>query len=352
MVDGSLLLIWYASLAVSLIAVGMLALLVLVRMASAIGSTRRGLAKKNLSRLLIEISAGREIDESVIRRLTRDRRLAAQALVEFSTLVRGDELQDALDQLKAAGLGRRLQPLLAHQSSEVRVLAIEAIGLLMDDRNEKFLQWVIRRNRSLRNVVAAARALQNSGRKLELDAFLADLRMHRASAPAELNAVLADIAREDPERLSAVLKDHMTDVSVKVQIISALGASGHYTLVETLIAILDSGEQQERVAAAAALGVLGHPAARAALKRALKDQDPDVRAEAAEAVGQIMLEALQADLAALVSDETWSVRFQAARALLQFGDSGRQALADIIETPSDARAVRTAELVLAEGRAT
>ena len=347
--DDPLLVLWRVSLLLSVVSILVLGGLIVARFVGAVGASRRARAQKGLIKLLIEISTGEPPQDPALMRLIRNRRLTAQALVEFSTLVRGDDLANALEQLKNAGLGQRLRPLLAHSDKEVRLVAIEALGLLMDDRNEAALRRVARRGGSLQQVVTAARALQSSGRGLEPGAFLKGLEFRRTQAPAELGVVLAELAIQDPAPLCNALQDPNIHASIKVLIIRSLGAAGRYDTLETLKTLAVEGLGPERAAAVSALGALGHPSARSALASALNDEEADVRAEAAEAVGAIVLDDLRFRLVELLSDAAWSVRFQAARALLRFGQPGKADLMRAALEPADPRAGRAASLVLAEG---
>jgi hypothetical protein len=258
-------------------------------------------------------------------------------------------LQQALHRLNEAGLGRQQRGLLHHRNREVRLVVIEALGLLMDDPTEDALQQVVLRGRSLRDVVTAARALQSAGRGLEADALLFGLKFRRGEAPVELGVVLSELAGTAPMTLCEALANPDIDGSIKLQIITALGAAGRYETLDVLTGLVTRGETMQRAAAASALGRLGHPAARSALAQALDDSEAEVREEAAEAVGLILLDDLRPKLRALVSDTEWPVRFHAARALLRFGDAGKDDLTQIARTRDNPKAGRTAELVLAEG---
>jgi HEAT repeat protein len=349
MFDDPLLALWRVSLLFSLISILVLAALIVMRFVTSVGARKREEAQRNLTRLLIEISADNAPDVPGMTKLIRNRRLTAQALVEFSTLIRGDELQQALHRLKEAGLGRQLRGLIHHSNREVRLVVIEALGLLMDDLTEAALQKMVLHGPSLREVVTAARTLQSAGRGLKADTLLSGLKFRRGEAPVELGVVLSELASTAPLTLCEALTNRDIDPSIKLQIITALGAAGRYETLDVLAELAIDGDTAQRAAAVSALGRLGHPAARSALAQALDDSEAQVREEAAEAVGLILLDDLRPKLSALVSDSEWPVRFHAARALLRFGDAGRDDLMKVAHAHERSKAGRTAALVLAEG---
>lgn len=348
MIDDPLLVLWRLSILLSLLSLAVLLALVVSRFFESLSASRRGRQSAGLVRLLIEISHDTPLEDPSLMRFARNRRLAAQALVEFSTLVRGAELQQALDRLREAKLGRRLLGLLRDTNRETRLVAMEALGLLIDDRAERALLNVVRRSHSLQETVTAARALQSAGRGPGIETLLSGLRLKRADAPAELASVLSELALNTPGALEAALDDKHLAPSIRVQIIQAIGRSGNYQSLGALERLAQGDSADERAAAVAAMGAMAHPDATRALARATKDADAEVRAEAAAAIGYVAAKELTGVLSDLLSDKAWAVRFNAAEALLRLGPDGRARLVQASQHPKTAQAGRAAAMVLAE----
>lgn len=323
--------------------------LVAARLIESLTRRRKVRTREGMVRLLIELSSGGPLSDPRLIRFARDPRLAARALVEFSTLLRGAELKQALVKLQQVQLSQRLVPLVGDANRETRLVAIEALGLIADDRAKRALLRVVERSPSVQESITAACALQAAGFGPGLPVLLSGLRLKRTDAPAELASVLAAAALDTPGALEDALDDATLAPSVRLQIITAIGASGRFESLATLRRLALHADPAVRAAAVSALGGLGHPDAADILAEATTDADPDVRAEAAGAIGEIAAASLAPVLRNLLDDPAWPVRFNAAAALNRLGPVGIDTLREAAAAPVSPRAGRAAIMTLAEG---
>lgn len=114
----------------------------------------------------------------------------------------------------------------------------------------------------------------------------------------------------------------------KVLGIDALGNSGNYNALQTLMLFADNDSPVLRLHAIKALKNLKHPGAEPAIQTALSDVSAAVRAEAASCAGELQLPKAQPDLERLLEDPNWTVRLKSAQALLKLGETGPAALVD------------------------
>lgn len=278
--------------------------------------------------------------------LVRHRRIAARSILEMSTLIRGADFDAALKAMKDAGAEAGLIRLTASRNGEDRLAGIEALGLLATPGARKALRDTIVHGRTPRETIAAARALQSLGEDPPLDQVLAALEPAAGLAPMELAAVLAPIARDNPQVLSGYLARTSLPPAIRALMITALGEAGSYAMAPLITIYADDPEPRIRSAVLHALGSLGHPDARPFIEAGLDDPDADVRAEAARAAGRIALGALTPKLVAALADQEWVVRFAAADALHNIGAEARDALQAAANEQSPAG--RAAAMIIAE----
>jgi len=114
---------------------------------------------------------------------------------------------------------------------------------------------------------------------------------------------------------------------IKTLGIDALGNSGNYNALQSLMMFAENESAVLRLHALKALNKLQHPGALPAVEAGLADVSPVVRAEAAVCAGELQLPQTCLRLEQLLEDPDWTVRFSAAEALIAIGEDGRSTLA-------------------------
>lgn len=123
----------------------------------------------------------------------------------------------------------------------------------------------------------------------------------------------------------------------------ALGRSRSLAALAPLLGLLDDTEPSVRLAALHALGQLGDPRGAQPLAQELTARDVDVRRTAAAALESLATDAARARLLDALEDEDWRVRLSAVRALrLAGGPAERRRLQEIARSDRDALVRREA----------
>jgi len=135
----------------------------------------------------------------------------------------------------------------------------------------------------------------------------------------------------------------------KVLGIDALGHSGNYAALQSLMLFAENDSPMLRLHAVRALKNLQHPGAEPSIVSALADTSATVRAEAASCAGELQLPSTRPELVRLLEDPDWTVRFNAAQALVEIGIEGQTELAARrnLDTPGG----QIARQILAEKKA-
>lgn len=344
--EGKLLgLLWTISLVMAAGSLLMMTGLITGRALDARRSVRRARVARAIEAALLGAMDG--TPSASLPGLVRHRGIAARSILEMSTLIRGADFEAALKAMKDAGAEAGLIRLTRSRNGEDRLAGIEALGLLATPGAMKALRDMIMHGRTPRETIAAARALQSLGEDPPLDQVLAALEPAAGLAPMELAAVLAPIARDNPQVLTGHLTRTPLPPAIRALMITALGEAGSYARAPLIAIYADDPEPRIRSAVLHALGSLGHPDAKPFIEAGLEDPDADTRAEAARAAGRIALGALTPQLVAALADQEWVVRFAAADALHNIGPEARGAL-QTAAADEQTPAGRAAAMIIAE----
>jgi HEAT repeat protein len=200
-----------------------------------------------------------------------------------------------LSRLRVPGRVGRLEHMLDDTDPDVRLVTCAGLPLARDPEAIDALIGALSHRR-----LAPERVIEHLGQPWAVDALLDVLRG----------------LDESGERRAAP----------RVGIARALGVAGDPRAEPALVALLVSGNLEERISAARALGSVGGTRARRELERALGDPAWQLRAQAAKALGAIANERSATALEAVLGDPAWWVRANAATALRQLGDPGHAAL--------------------------
>lgn len=275
-------------------------------------------------------------------------RLMADALLEFQGLVRGDDQDRILAELRELGLIEVLSARLNQGSRAGRMAVLEALAALGGPKARAAIRGAVASS-SPEIRMAAIKAIADSGAPPSVGrlidyAVAGDLPISRLYAE-----LLRQVTATDP--VAAVNALNRTDLSsaMRASLVDALGVSGDYQVLTSLISAAADEDPEVRTAAVRALGRLQHPAGEATIAHAMNDASWIVRSAAAEAAGAGGFSRLAGGLDRLLADPEWWVRFRAGEALVAIGLEG---LAVLREAALSERALahRAAELALAEGR--
>ncbi|MEM5516306.1 HEAT repeat domain-containing protein [Henriciella sp. AS95] len=348
MPDPLLLGLWTVSIAMASISIGAFLVLVLHRYFSGqekIRSERRHDETTNAFFLAIE-----DHDEAVqtLRPLIKYRAIYTQSLLEYASLVRGDDFLHAVKASREAGAEVEIIKSLKRGKRIYRRLAAEALGFFPSDAAKETLFSVLDTKAPTPVKVAATRALLAMGETPDLADILPQLDLSDLQAPLEMAAIFQLFARDNPEPIIRRVRMAVDDEGLQSMMIEALGRCGVYDAIPVLEMRTQDKSASIRASAIEALGRLELPIGPAIIEAALCDDNSVVRAEAAEAVGNVVMPEYAARLETLLSDIDWNVRFSAAAAMLQLGAESRALLESAaLQSPSE-RAQRTASLVLSE----
>jgi HEAT repeat protein len=272
--------------------------------------------------------------------------LIAEALLETLALVRGRERDRLMAALLALNIDDRLRSRLFTHDIVGRIACAEALSALPSDRTVAALDRVWRSASDPVLRLAALRSLTDMGENPPITEVLAELA-RRASDPLTFQPLLRRLAQDDTQGALEAFADVRLAQSARAMLADALGATGDFLVLPTLLKATAEANPAVREAALRGLGSLAHPAAEAAVAARMTDAVWEVRAAAGDAAGRIGVVALIPALVAQLEDPVWWVRFRAAEALALMGDKGVRTLRLAAGAPADFTR-RAASLVLAE----
>ena len=348
MPDNLFVSLWQVSLALALSSLIVMSLLIISRLLGGYGERKRDRTRQAIVRELYAVMDGAPADTERLAALTHNTRVCAQALLELSTLIRGDAFRSAIACLEAFGLERRLVRLSHSSHNAARQAAIDALGYIGGENATHRLRSIARRSGRTEDRIAAIRALQTRGVAVEPSLLTDTLRHSGNQLPGEFEAIFDNLVRSDPDALKALIAETELPLAALGQGLRSLGQSGHYESLPLLLDFARNPDPSIQAAALAALGELGHPAAAPVIAASLESASPEIRAEAARAAGLVSLANLSPELVALLVDPAWDVRINAARALASLGPGGLETLSTIAGAASTDRPARTARMLLAE----
>lgn len=342
-----LILLWWSSLFLAVLALGWMAGLIVARLFREHNEARRQADREMLRAAYLAIMSGTG-DATVLLKPFRERsRLLAESLLDVLGLVRGAERDRLVASLVDAGVADRLRSRLTRGSRTGRLAAAEALSVFPSPQTRKSLRALHLGSNDPEIRIASVRSLIDIGDPPRAQDLIADLD-GKADRDSLLYApVLRRLAVDAPDDALETLMLPGLSVAACTVMIEAVGASGDYRALPTLLLLTAAPEPVLRMAAVRALGVLAHPSSADTIAIALVDDAWDVRAEAAMAAGRVGGSALVQTLSLLLDDPVWWVRFRAAEALGKMGDLGVDALRMAASSPADITR-RSASLARAE----
>ncbi len=238
-----------------------------------------------------------------------------------SVFLRRGTARRALADLRSGSRVRRARAAQILGDLELRQAVPELCRLLTDRHSE------VR--------VVAVRALGRIGDPAAAWRLIASLDQADPAPSLLVTHTLVQLGPEAEVTLSAAL-DH-PQARVRVVCLEALGLLGATGAVDRVARVLrDDTVLDVRVAAAANLGRLGTRSALEPLTRALSPARPAaLRAAAARALGDLGSPAAVGELVPLLGEEAYRVANEAAHALRRLGPRGLDALRGVLESEAD-----------------
>lgn len=336
--------LWFVSLGLSLSALLIIAILIVARFVSEQTHANYQVERRRLLPMLL---AG--VPDEILSRFASQRpKLFGQLTTDLIRLVRGDERATLVATATRLGFADHLRHQLRRGSARARITAAEMMADFPDEHCTAALKASLEdRDSDVR--LAAALSLASSGRAPPASDLITLLGLGEREQSMMVATLLAEIARDRPGEIRALVVAADVPQGVKAAAIEALASSGDYSLVPiiTQLALRADEDAPELPRFLRALGTLQHPAAATAIEKNLFSPIWWVRAAAAEAAGRIGLKNTGPRLVALLDDSDWWVRFRAGEALSRLGDDGRQLLGDTVRS-GVSRARKAAVLTLAE----
>lgn len=342
-----LALLWWSSLVFGLAALIWMATLIVMRLFRERADRRRLRDHVQVRALFLGAIAGNEEAGLRLRPYAQRARLMSENLLEFLSLVRGEERDRLLECLETLEVAETLRRRLTRGSKAGRLAAAEALKAFPAHPTLAALREAMGRSHDPAFRVAAWTTLLDLGAAPPLPVMLADIMSQGLSAIALYEPVLRRAAAETPGEALDIFSAPDSAPDVRTLIADALGAAGDFRAIEPLSDGAASLDVDLRIASIRALGLLGHPAAAPAIISAFSDSEWEPRAAACEAAGRIGLSEATPQLIEALGDPAWWVRFRAGEALASFGDKGIASLQLAAAAPHT-DVSRTASLALAE----
>ena len=321
-----LALIWITALVLVAGAVIWLGLLIVLRINKDRAQAARARDRIAVTAAFLRILQDPEASGAALQPYLGRARLLAEALLDIQRLIRGADDERLLGVLRSAGVIHVLAARLHRGSRAGRLVSLEALAALAAPEAQVALRRALLEATDNDFRLATLKALTDAGAPAPIDRLIEYQAAGQIPASRLFGDLLRHAAMANPQAAVAAL--HRLDLGTVARplLVDALGWTGDYQVLPSLIKATTSLDAEVRTAASRALGRLQHPLAEPALAQALQDQIWTVRSAAAEAVGQAGLQNLAPALQALLSDEEWWVRFRAGDALLRLGEAGREHL--------------------------
>lgn len=325
MPDKLLFGLWWSS--VLMICASLVAVLVLILWRISGDRQRKARSARRQQALNQLLSSDVSPDDTRLPGCTLTPRDLANLVTELSTVIRGKELQQVIDRLRArGGVVSSLVHMLKRGNREDKLAACEALSFFDLEVVAAALMAAARRSKSLRVRIAALRAALQMGNTPPLTDILEWMAFSNREVPVEFLTVLQHVTRYAPQSLVDSIQDDTLTISVRSAIMWALAGSGHLPAVPVIERLTRDNEPDIRSAALAALAELGFVTDRQILLARFGDEMPEVRRMAASAASKLGDDQTIAPLQNLLTDPDWEVRFQASKTLENFGEKGRAAL--------------------------
>jgi HEAT repeat protein len=342
-----LALLWWVSCGLAAVALIWMAALVAARLRRARVDADRAHDRHLVRVACLEIVAGAGDAAMLIKPMRRRARLLAESLLEFTSIVRGEERDRLVSAFRALAVDDRLRRRLFRGSRTGRTAAAEALAVFPGADTVAALRRLLEVEDNAEVRVAAVRTLAELGSPPPLADLIVDLKRRGLADSLFYVPVVNRLTALEPEQAIAAFASADTGPAARAMLADALAGSGEYRAIDPLRAALADPDPHLRTSAARALGVFAHPLAADDLTRALADAEWEVRAAACQALSRLASPAHVPALAGRLNDDVWWVRFQASEALAGLGQAGVDRLRLAARSDIDAES-RAASLALAE----
>lgn len=337
--------LWFASLALSAVALLTLVLLITARMITERRDAKLLARRRQLTPLIL----AEGLPDTVLH--TQARRhpdLVTDLVVDLIHIVRGGAKSEFMEKAKELGVVQRLHRRLTGGSPRTRLAAAEALGNFDTDQAREWLHDALADpNPDVRLTAAIALAL--SGAAPPVRELIERLDIGGIEQSRQLVSLFRALADTRPREVRDLIVNGTVPPTIRTLMIEALPASGDYALVDVIASLARElpEDSPELPAYLGALANFGHPRAAEAIEKGLASASWPTRAVAARAAGSIGLLAHIDRLGALLGDSAWWVRFRAAEALAKLGSPGEELLRQVAAGEPGLRR-DTAAAVLAE----
>lgn len=316
--------LWYASLALAALSVGVMLLLVLRRtVQQRLDQRLEALRGATSAALLAYVDGSAQVED--VRRSANGRvDIVSDLVFQMRDLVRGQDSARLVEVARNLGGLERTVRLLRRRNPAVRADATHRLAIYGADAAPLLHGLLHDRSDSVRMVAAVE--LTNLGLAPSLRMLADALRIGDAVYSEDHRRIFRPAAAADPVEAVMMLEDEWTPEAVRLLLLDGLAQAGALQALSVMNAQAQHGSPAVRAEALRALATLGHPAAAPVVLEALHDPNWWVRAQAANAARRIGIVEAIAPLTALLDDKQWWVRFRAAEALCALGSPGESAL--------------------------
>lgn len=339
--------LWWSSLALSLVALVWLAALMAARVFRQKRNVRRTRDRAAVCDACLAVLSGDPTGHHRLSAFASRTGLMSEIVLDLAAMVRGVERDRLIRTLTILGVDRRLCARLVKGDLRGRIATAEALAAFPSSGTLHAVADVYRSTSHAALQTAALSTLIHLGAAPPVERVLADLERLRHSDSLVHRTVLRRLAPSAREALGTALGDRTRRPATRAIIAEALGASGDYGFVQPLIEAATSIDPTIREAVVRALGVLGHPEGSGVARAAFTDVSWRVRAEACDAAARLGARAFASHLNTALADEVWWVRFRAAEALKAAGPLGVATL-EVASRSTEDRVRRSASGALAE----
>lgn len=324
--DETLLLLWFASLGMGVVALAWMTGLILARVIR----TRTEVAR-DADRILVRdaclkvLALGPEAAGDLVA-LKHRPRLIAEVLMDFLSLVRGSEFSDLIDACQLTGIDDSLRDRLFSGSRAGRLAAIESLVLFPGPQTVAALKRVLNEVRDIEICLAVLRTLVELHQAPPLRYLIWAFSNTPVASAEHMLITRQAIAQQPDVALEMLEEGEETTPRARILLADGLAAAGDYRSVLPLGQLCCDADAVVRTEAVRALGMLGHPISAPILIKAMNDENWEVRVAAVESGARIGGPEFVPAMTRLLSDPVWWVRFQAGEALTQIGPAGVNAL--------------------------
>lgn len=275
---------------------------------------KRGLRRKAILEEILQGLERPNWDLSLVKNMSRNRRLSADLFSEISELIRGENRVRVVALCRQAGIDQWLLGQLKSWNSEHRRLAADALKLFPGEESIPALLGALDdRAEEVRLTAASSLAALNALPPLRI--LMEKLIGPTRSQSLLLQRLIDSIAVSRPAEVMELARSKAGTDFLRPIALSALGKAGHLNLSDEIASFIADDDPEVRAAALASVAALGDFSAKDHIKRALSDRVQFVKVRAIAAARALELRDLAPELTLLLDDTNWWVRFRASEAL-------------------------------------